>query len=241
MASEDTEITLGAGKLLGLFFLLVAICGVFFAIGYSLGKTSAREQALNDRPAAEPATTTMTGDNGPKPSAAFAHKVEPASAVQGEAAADSHTDLTFYKAVKQNGAETSSSNADSKGSAAPSNTLPTNQADPRAAHNPVAPDWAAAGQSPSPTPKPAELKPVAATLPASGSYVVQVAAVSREEDAVALAGALRKKSYSVYVVNNPAVQDRLYHVQVGPFASLQDAETMKTRLRGEGYNPIVKH
>ena len=27
--------------------MLVMICGVFFAIGYSLGKTSAREQALN--------------------------------------------------------------------------------------------------------------------------------------------------------------------------------------------------
>ena len=40
---------------------------------------------------------------------------------------------------------------------------------------------------------------------AGGSFVVQIAAVSREEDAAALAGALRKKSYSVFVVNNPAV------------------------------------
>ncbi len=70
--------------------------------------------------------------------------------------------------------------------------------------------------------------------------MVQIAAVSREEDAAALAGALRKKSYNVFVVNNPAAPDRLYHVQVGPFASLQDAEAMKTRLAGEGYNPIVK-
>ena len=51
MASDDTEITLGMGKLLGLFFLLAAICGVFFSIGYSLGKSSGREQALNDQPA----------------------------------------------------------------------------------------------------------------------------------------------------------------------------------------------
>ena len=44
MAAEDTEITLGMGKLLGLFFMLAATCGIFFAVGYSLGKTAARVQ-----------------------------------------------------------------------------------------------------------------------------------------------------------------------------------------------------
>ena len=47
MEDEERDITIGPGKLLGLFFMLVVICGVFFAIGYSLGKTSPREQALN--------------------------------------------------------------------------------------------------------------------------------------------------------------------------------------------------
>ena len=55
----------------------------------------------------------------------------------------------------------------------------------------------------------------------AGTIVVQIAAVSREDDAVALAGALRKKNYNVFVVNNPVTNDKLYHVEVGPFASLQ--------------------
>jgi hypothetical protein len=38
--SEDTEITLGTGKLLVLFFGLVAVCALFFALGYSLGRRS---------------------------------------------------------------------------------------------------------------------------------------------------------------------------------------------------------
>jgi DedD protein len=84
-----------------------------------------------------------------------------------------------------------------------------------------------------------ETKP-AVNPTAGGTFVVQIAAVSREEDAAALAGALRKKSYSVFVVNNPAVHDKLFHVQVGPFTTLQDAEAMKLKLTGEGYNPIVK-
>ena len=31
---QDTEITLGTAKLLGLFFGLVIVCAVFFALGY---------------------------------------------------------------------------------------------------------------------------------------------------------------------------------------------------------------
>ncbi len=69
---------------------------------------------------------------------------------------------------------------------------------------------------------------------------MQIAAVSREDDAVALAGALRKKNYNVFVVNNPVTNDKFYHVQVGPFTSMQDADAMKAKLTGEGYNPIVK-
>ena len=32
----------------------------------------------------------------------------------------------------------------------------------------------------------------------------------------------------------------LCRVVSGPFATMQDAEAMKVRLTGEGYNPIVK-
>src|SRR5271155_3277082 len=39
-SSEDTEITLGTGKLLVLFFVLVAICAGSFSLGYKLGSKS---------------------------------------------------------------------------------------------------------------------------------------------------------------------------------------------------------
>ncbi len=55
--SEDTEITLGTGKMLALFFGLVALCAVFFGMGFSLGKSSAKsngdvQAAAQPRPAA---------------------------------------------------------------------------------------------------------------------------------------------------------------------------------------------
>ena len=55
-ASEDTEITLGTGKMLALFFGLVALCAVFFGMGFSLGKNSGKPnvelQAERARPRA---------------------------------------------------------------------------------------------------------------------------------------------------------------------------------------------
>ena len=68
---------------------------------------------------------------------------------------------------------------------------------------------------------------------------MQVAAVSRQEDAEALVEALKKKQYPAFIANNPSA-DKFYHVQVGPYAELKDAEAMRARLIGDGYNPIVK-
>jgi len=34
--------------------------------------------------------------------------------------------------------------------------------------------------------------------------------------------------------------DKLFHVQVGPYADIKDAEAMRTRLTGDGYSPILK-
>src|SRR3974390_3116792 len=104
MEAEERDVTIGPGKLLGLFFMLVAICGVFFAIGYSLGKTSAREQALNDKtPLNAALSTPVVGDStAPKPSAAVPVKSEPDahSAAQQERTPQG-PDLTFFNAVKK--------------------------------------------------------------------------------------------------------------------------------------------
>lgn len=90
----------------------------------------------------------------------------------------------------------------------------------------------------------AAVKPVAQAAPsaaapnAGSEYMVQVAAVSKQEDANALVDALRKKQYPVFVASAPG--DSLFHVQLGPFADPKDADAMRSRLLSDGYNPIVK-
>jgi len=236
MASDDTEITLGVGKLLGLFFLLASICGVFFSIGYSLGKSSGREQALNDQPAqmnvSSDPSPASSGTNEGKPSAAVAVKSDSQAPAADEAnAADQQSNLTFYKAVQQNdnGAQPAAEAVQAAAAAAPASKAAADAAPAASAANPAA--------TPRTTPD-----VISHTSPVTGpgTMVVQIAAVSREDDAVALAGALRKKNYNVFVVNNPVNNDKFYHVQVGPFSTLTDAEAMKARLVAEGYNPIIK-
>jgi cytoskeletal protein RodZ len=233
MASDDTEITLGVGKLLGLFLLLAAICAIFFSIGFSLGKTSGHEQAMNDQPA--PATvsadSSASTSNDPKPSAAVSTKPdsEASTAPASTTTTEQQGSLTFYNAVKQNDKAQQAAN-EAKASA--------DQATGPRVVSAAAP--AIAPPSTATVAHGSEVMSHTSPVTGPGTMVVQIAAVSREDDAVALAGALRKKNYNVFVVNNPVTNDKLYHVQVGPFSTLADAEAMKAKLISEGYNPIIK-
>lgn len=82
----------------------------------------------------------------------------------------------------------------------------------------------------------------AATQPTApvpgGSFVVQVAAVSSQDVANILLSTLQKKGYAVAVRQEP--QDKLLHVQIGPFSDKKDAEAMRQRVLADGFNAIVK-
>ena len=192
-SSEDTEITLGTGKLLVLFFGLVGVCALFFGLGYSLGRKS------------EPAITTA--------SAAIPQATPSVSKASSGAAAS--PSMTFYKAVEQKDASPELTPADAKTDTA---AVPANGS--------AAP--AASANSPDPT----------TTLP-TGGYFVQVAAVTKQEDADSLVDALKKKQYPAFVAAQVAM-DKLFHVQVGPFSDIKDAEAMRSKLILDGYNPILK-
>ena len=68
--------------------------------------------------------------------------------------------------------------------------------------------------------------------------MVQIAAVSRAEDADVLVIALRKRGYAV--TERRELGDNLIHVQTGPFASRNDANTMRQKLLNDGYNAIMQ-
>ncbi|MGE0405721.1 MAG: SPOR domain-containing protein [Candidatus Korobacteraceae bacterium] len=213
---QDSEATLGTSRMLGLFFGLVVMCAVFFAFGFTLGRSTAPVQAAENVAVPADEQHGLTASGAPKPVAGVvadiqenkegSKEVAEAACATGEncAAAPTRDELTFYKAVSQK--------------------------DPEAKLLP--PD-------PPPSEAPAVVKATPASARFAGGYAVQVAAVSRKEDAEALASALRKKQYTVFTTTN-IPSDKLVRVQVGPFTTLKDAEATRTRLRNDGYNPILK-
>jgi pilus assembly protein CpaC len=68
--------------------------------------------------------------------------------------------------------------------------------------------------------------------------IVEVMALSHESDAEAMVAALNRHGYNVAV--NHEAKDSLLHLDVGPFGSAKDAETMRQRLLMDGYNPTIK-
>ncbi len=82
-------------------------------------------------------------------------------------------------------------------------------------------------------------KPVVAAAPPPGSPVVQVAAMSHQEDADVVAVDLKRRGYTVAIRREP--QDKLFHVQIGPFNTKKEADAMRQHLQTDGYNnSIVK-
>lgn len=91
----------------------------------------------------------------------------------------------------------------------------------------------------------AQMKPVSAvpaTPAAAASFTelvhLQVAALSKKEDAESLLALLKKKGFPATMATSPA--DHLFRVQVGPFSSAADAEEMKARLEREGFKTLTK-
>ena len=72
---------------------------------------------------------------------------------------------------------------------------------------------------------------------AGPAMVVQVAAVSHQEDADLIATTLERRGYTVTVRSEP---DKLLHVQVGPFTNRKDAEAMRQKLLNDGFNAYIK-
>ncbi|HKD90491.1 MAG TPA: SPOR domain-containing protein [Terriglobales bacterium] len=216
----DTEITLGTGKLLGMFFALAVVCALFFGLGFNLGRGSAPQPDPNVA-AAAPTSTTKGGDS--KPSAAHALSSVPCPA--GQICSDSAaTETTTPSSVPPEGVEVPATTAST---AAATSTAPVTQ-----------PNSVSEGAQPTTTTgntTPPNANPAAVS---TTTFVVQVAAVSRREDADALTIALRKKSYPAFVVSD--LPDKLYHIQVGPFEDRKAAIDARDRLSADGYNPIIK-
>ncbi len=237
---KASEITLSTASLLGIFFGLVLVCGVFFGFGYSIGRGTGTTAHARPVPnSTGEAEETAAAENPPAPVPA-----EQQTTPQQRAQQQNHSQAIAKAAPAPVGTQPQ---ADESPREEPTGN--ENAAEPQATRSdiagaPVKPVDPARATISKPSPQKATVL-VAATgalnvsaAPSSGQPMVQIAAVARPEDANVLVSALRQRGYGAVVRNDP--QDKLLHVQVGPFSDRTQATAVKQKLLSDGYNAIIK-
>jgi len=208
---RDTEVTLGPTMQLALFLGLILLCVLCFSLGYRVGHHSHSNSAAASLPAGR-GTTELPPASGTltKPSAM------PPSPPQQSAVAAAP------------GAAVPGTNPDGSPQVAPATGVaPAGQPQVRPAF-----------PSQADTPQPGSTPQVQPVLPQTPELMVQVAAVSRTEDARVLVDALRKRGYAVTARREPS--DGLIHVRIGPFNNRYQANAMSQKLLSDGYNAIIQ-
>ena len=202
------ERVLESRHLVGLFLGVVLLCGVFFTLGYVMGKTQygglvhaaeALSRTSPDRAAERPVPAPPAGD-----------------------AAPANGEWDFYS--KNN------NNDRLQPAAKPSASVAHNGGEPA---TPV---------RTTPSATSAKTVPTSARFDAprmsKGSVVLQVAALTHQGDALAMADMLQQKRFPAFVV--APTSDNFYRVQVGPYADPKAAESAKTALDRAGFKAIIK-
>ncbi|MGA2881578.1 MAG: hypothetical protein ABSG13_21720 [Bryobacteraceae bacterium] len=216
----EFELVLGNRQLISVFLIVVILLGVFFSMGYIVGRNSspATESARNDKPKSEQ-DTDSSDDSNP-------------DATSDGAKTPSGTDAITSTATDSNAPQVTKP-AQTAPSPAPPKPEPVRAKETRPKPSP--------SPAPAPAPVPAAARPpvhaAAAGEPAGGQYW-QVVATSRP-DAEIIAEALGKKGF--HVVLAPAPKDGIFRVLVGPLADAPTQAQTRTGLESAGFkNPIMR-
>ena len=214
---------------LAFFFLAaVGVCAVFFSLGYVVGRAHSSASASKDPWSDKNSAETQGPSEPPRSGESTSKGNQPSSDTQsplklpGEASSSTgeiQPELDFYKAVKEPKVESS--------------FHPDTTAEKKAAKS--AKD--SSSEKISPPDSNAQLE----THKSGSVFSLQVAALKSARDAERLAKSLRSKGYQVYVIhpgnNEP---DKLIRVQVGPYNTESETNTIRKKLESEGYKTIIK-
>ncbi len=212
------ERVLESRHVIGLFMLMLLFSGVFFTLGYVMGRNEydGSVRAATDFFRKPSISVPPKADVNPK----RASNPAPATAPT-DTPAPPNSDWEFYHA-----GDSKKTEDHLKPVAVPA--APAKKSSPVAVRS--SPPLRNSGSS---------AKGPNAPLIPGGSYTVQVAATTREADAMELASRLQKKKFPAFVLSPQG--DKYYRVQVGPYADPKAAEGARRGLEDAGFKAIVKH
>ena len=212
------ELVLENRQLVFILFGAVLLCGIFFTLGFLVGREQHDLSGRND-------TSKLEGEESAVPTNKPAAKKEvspPDASKPKKADQDAiNKELTFYKTVEGKSAGNPKVNPKEESSAGDKGK---NQSPSRASKEPP------------------KTVPVTTATAAPNTIIYQVAALSKSDDAQALVHKLKEKGFQAFLVSPPgdSGSDRLFRVQVGPFSDSNVAEQIKAKLVANGYTPITK-
>jgi cell division septation protein DedD len=190
---------------------------VFFTLGYVMGRNQYDNQVRAAAASHLPLDASHSSKDGGAPGPVSSSDARKDTGAAPESPASSEWE--FYRA--------GSSKPDPQlTKPAPQESAPT-QVKPAKSAAPVAKPVSTSSKS-----------ALSAPLIPGGAYVLQVAALTKESDALTLAGSLQKKKFPAFVVTPRG--DRYYRVQVGPYADAQSANIAKKGLERTGFRAVLK-
>jgi cell division protein FtsN len=211
----EFELVLGNKQLLSVFFIVVVLLGVFFAMGYIAGRNSA--------PGAS--ETAKRGDDGKPIAVDSSQRTSP----MPESAQASHP------------AQAKATDADTSTQPVAASQTPPQEQTPAETPAPAA---APAAAPPPPKPAPPKQTPpshaggaVAIGDPAPGTVYLQVSSTGRQEAEV-VAETLGKRGYQTRLTPGP--NTGTVRVLVGPLKDASEIASTRANLEKAGFKPFVK-
>jgi cell division septation protein DedD len=214
------ERVLESRHVIGLFLLMLLFSGIFFTLGYVMGRsqydgqvrasTAPRDGVIDPLVAPKP----LPGKHGNAASQVTVTGSAKTSANETAAQNNPGWDMHDFETPKKDAArlEPGVSSAVQKNSPA---SVKNTSAVSTQRSNPKAP------------------------LVPAGSYTLLVAAVTNQADALDLAARLQRKKFPAFVLSPQ--EDKFYRVQVGPYADQKAADVARRGLDTAGFKAIVKH
>lgn len=221
------ERVLEGKHVIGLFLLMLLFSGVFFTLGYVMGRNQFSGQVSAENSGIRSGEPAYIPSSKPAPA--------PKKVIEAPTANESVTDPS--SPIKPGGWDFSETKSPAKSEPrleAPPKPMPATT--PAAAKTVNA---IATAATPTVAAKNVRTSTGAPLIP-SGALLLQVAALTKQDDALEIASSLQKKHFAAYV--QPPRKDKFYRVQVGPFKDQKAADAAKQGLEGAGYRAFyVKH
>jgi len=219
------ERVLEGKHVIGLFLLMLLFSGVFFTLGYVMGRNQYSGQvnaSNNGLHTAEPPVYIPSSKSEPAPK-------------KMDAPPASDTPVTNPEAPVKGGIWDigTKSSSEPRLEPAPKSAQEVQSSPTRSLNAKAKTDATTASV------KSVKNSTTGSLIP-SGALLLQVAALTKQDDALEIASSLQKKHFAAYV--QPPQKDKFYRVQVGPFRDQKAADAAKKGLEGAGYKAFyVKH